>query len=328
MTWLYAPSACSTGTEDSSSPADSQEPTYEPWLVLSGTATRRPSSWPGWKRRPWIAHLSGTMSRPSTARRGVAAWISSLPASTANRSRPQDSVEVSMTSDGSGPTSPGSSLTWDRDTCSWRTSPDLFGSVFHTSSPTLPTSGSMRNGVVSQRPPLEPVTDVNGSGYWPTTTTMDAYGLGGNPNTTGSHGTTLTDRAVRMWGTPVARDDQKSPEAHMAMKEAMGRNTVTSLTVQVKMWPTPLARDGKGEPGTNFNQSNLVRSVGLHHPTTTTPGTDGSPKADLNPRFVAALMGVPWDWLNPCTPVETDSYHAWLRKHSPNWRLELASDER
>lgn len=34
-----------------------------------------------------------------------------------------------MMSDGSGQTLPGSLLTWDRATCSWRTSPDLFGTA-------------------------------------------------------------------------------------------------------------------------------------------------------------------------------------------------------
>lgn len=62
---------------------------------------------------------------------------------------------------------------------------------------------------------------------------------------------------------------------------------------------------------------------GRHDPTTGPDGNTGSNKADLNPRFVAALMGVPWDWLNPCTPVATDLYHEWQRKHSPPWRLEL-----
>jgi hypothetical protein len=116
---------------------------------------------------------------------------------------------------------------------------------------------------------------------WPTPTGMDSRASGGNPNTTGAHGTTLTDRAVRMW-------------------------------------PTPQARDFKGEPGNDFNVSNLVRSVGRHHPTTPTDGESGSPKADLNPRFVAALMGVPWDWLTPSTSVATDSYRQWLHTHSCN----------
>lgn len=110
---------------------------------------------------------------------------------------------------------------------------------------------------------------------------MDAYGSGGNPHTTGTHGTTLTDRAVRMW-------------------------------------PTATASDAEG---------NGMRS-GEHGPpdqTTTTAGPNGPAKADLNPRFVAALMGVPWDWLNPSTSVETDSCLEWQRKHSPPWRLEVES---
>ena len=185
----------------------------------------------------------------------------------------------------------------------------------------------MRNGVVSRRQPLAPLTDATGSGFWPTTTTMDACGSGGNPNTTGSHGTTLTDRAVRMWGTPVARDDQKSPEAHMAMKERMGRNTPTSLTVQAKMWPTPRAsenenRTTKPAPSHGVTHGRTLAGEAQAHGrptrTTATDGNDGEPKADLNPRFVAALMGVPWDWLNPCTSVGTDSFHEWLRLHSLN----------
>jgi hypothetical protein len=50
-----------------------------------------------------------------------------------------------------------------------------------------------------------------------------------------------------MWPTPVARDDQKSPEAHMAGKARMPggpRHQPTSLTVLAKLWPTPTAADG------------------------------------------------------------------------------------
>lgn len=61
--------------------------------------------------------------------------------------------------------------------------------------------------------------------------------------------------------------------------------------------------------------------------TTPTDGSDGPPKVDLNPRFVEALMGVPPNWLTPCTSVATDSFHEWQQKHSPNWRLVLESDE-
>ena len=111
----------------------------------------------------------------------------------------------------------------------------------------------------------------------------------------------------------------------MAMKARMNRNTATSLTVQAKMWLTP--RAAEGSRGHDVQHGTGGPSLGLLVRTTTTDGTSGEPKADLNPRFVAALMGVPWDWLSPCTSVETDSYHEWRRKHSPNWRLVLASDD-
>lgn len=49
-----------------------------------------------------------------------------------------------------------------------------------------------------------------------------------------------------LWPTAVAQDDNKSPEAHLAMKARMKggpRNTVTSLQVMAKIWATPQARD-------------------------------------------------------------------------------------
>jgi hypothetical protein len=169
MTWLYVPdlpppSTSAPASDCSSSSPGSPGSAPKLWVTLSGTATQRPHSWPGWTRRPWTRRLFGTISRPLTAQRGVDEWISSLPVSLANRSAQPGKVEVSMTSDGSGQTLPGSLLTWDRATCSWRTSPDLFGPGSLTSSPTLPSSGSMRSGAVSPRPPLAPLIDGSGSG--------------------------------------------------------------------------------------------------------------------------------------------------------------------
>ena len=51
----------------------------------------------------------------------------------------------------------------------------------------------------------------------------------------------------------------------------------------------------------------LRRRAGHFHlaQTTQPDGKPGQPKADLNPQFVAALMGVPKDWLTPYTSEET-----------------------
>jgi len=173
---------------------------------------------------------------------------------------------------------------------------------------------------------LVPLIDDNGSGslpLWPSPIAGDSKQNGNSEAALAlGWGGTLTDRAVRMWGTPVARDDQKSPEAHMAMKAAMPggpRTEATSLTVQVKMWLTPKAQDGMAGNGMRSTQDGRQDEAGQlkaqvrmwpasrHAPTTTTDGPNGSPKADLNPRFVAALMGVPWDWLTPSTSAATDS---------------------
>lgn len=111
---------------------------------------------------------------------------------------------------------------------------------------------------------------------------------------------------AKMWGTPVARDDQKSPEAHLAMKQrALGRKpdaAVTSLTVQVK----------RNSPGL----ATIAALSGPQAETTTPDGPNGSQPVDLNPRFVEALMGVPPNWLTPSTSAETASYQRWLRLHS------------
>lgn len=240
MTWLYVPSICAMEAEDGSSLSDSPASTYEPWLELSGKPSRRPLSWHGWKTRSWIKLLSGTISRPSMADRGAAEWISSLPRSPASRSRRQVASWELTTTATSGPTHIGSLLTFDLESYSWRTAPSLFGSDGSTmSSGILPRSGSMLNGVCWRRRALGPLTIAVGSGCWPTPTWKDSERSGSIGTTT--RGITLTDRAVRMWGTPVAQDDNKSPEAHLAMKERMGggRTQPTSLQVQTKMWQTP-----------------------------------------------------------------------------------------
>lgn len=283
--WLHVPglsesSISAPDTADGNSPSD---PWFQraPSAMSNGTLTPHPFSWRGWQKRGWIRLLSGLTSPPSTVKRGVAGWMSSLPDSHANRSRPPAGNGASTTSVGCGLTLPESSVTWNPATSSWRTYDSLFNTDSPKSSTTLPISGLMRNGVVSRRPPLAPRTVVTAGGAWP---------------------------------TPRARDDQRSPEAHLAMKARMGgRKDVTSLTVLAKMWPTPRASDGTrgsdpphGDGGMSLKTTVLHNPAASHlDPTTTPDGTPTSPRADLNPRFVAALMGLPWDWLIHSTSAET-----------------------
>lgn len=105
MGWLYVP-----GLEEWNSDSDSPwESDTELLVTLSGKPTRRPSSWRGWRTRLWIRLLSGTISRPLTAARGVARWISSLQVCPVNPIVKPGNGRDTLTSARSGPSSSGSS---------------------------------------------------------------------------------------------------------------------------------------------------------------------------------------------------------------------------
>jgi len=96
-----------------------------------------------------------------------------------------------------------------------------------------------------------------------------------------------------MWPTPVAHDDGKTPEAHLAMKARMKggpRRKITSLAVMVKatergLWPTPIARDKRTFKGAQRSPN----AQGGEPLTVQVGGT-------LNPTWVEWLMRFPTGW--------------------------------
>lgn len=117
--------------------------------------------------------------------------------------------------------------------------------------------------------PSTPRTAGIGSGLWPTPDTPSggrSMPEGTTPTGKTPDGRKVTvglENAARMWPTPVANDDNKSPEAHMAMKQRMKggpRHTITSLQVMVK-----------AEEGTSLK---------------------------LNSAWVSRMMGYPDSWLD------------------------------
>lgn len=155
-----------------------------------------------------------------------------------------------------------------------------------------------------------------------------------------------------IWGSPEAN---LAAKANMARP----RTQATSLTIQALIWPTPRATDGErssgsdpdhGEGGPSLRQlAQRMKEAGqtARYPTpkhrdsrneasqgrrsdpdlsaflqdreTSGDGDDGPRRADLNPSFVAALMGLPPGWLTPSRPVATASFRRWRQRHSWVW---------
>ena len=286
MTWLHIPPQYTSApaTEGLSLPCGRGE--YAPWLTLSGTATQRPSSWNGWRSRAWIKPLFGTTSRPLMANLGAAAWISSLPVSHASLS-PQPGRVVDLTTTvGSGLQSQGLSLRYDPVSLCWRTCHQLFEQDYPLSSQTLPNSGSMRNGACTPQPTLVPLIEGNDGGVWPTPQAADGHKIG-----------------------------SMTPETAERRSAAGYQKMLASATV---LWPTPCARDAKGKPGPNAQMETLPGTASRRQETTPQPGHDGSAKVDLNPWFVASLMGLPPDWLTHSTSAVTALCHKQQQQQSNN----------
>lgn len=121
------------------------------------------------------------------------------------------------------------------------------------------------------------------------------------------------------WPTPVANDDNKTPEAHLAMKQRMGerdgtganRTQITSLQVMAKTveaWATPQSRDyrsgdnhgsprwdRKSQQGWSFNLNDEARLTGPG-PTPNGSTAETAKRGQLNPAFSRWLMGLPPEW--------------------------------
>ena len=122
---------------------------------------------------------------------------------------------------------------------------------------------------------------ISGSGFgsWPTPDT--AQGGAASPELIEwrkQQGKKTTVRleaiaCLAAWPTPVANDDNKTPEAHLAMKRRMGerdgsganRTAITSLQVMAQAlapWPTPMAgtpaQNGYNEAGNNDSSRRTV----------------------------------------------------------------------
>lgn len=206
-------------TLPSSSPATTAE--FEPaaYLQSSGTPTLRKSSDRVWKTRPWSHALFGAAICESSRQNAFEEWWTQRCLGSHAKTFHVQEKAMGFTGREAGCTSTSSTpfARWDAASYSWRTSERSLFEGLMLFSGRWPKSGSLRNGRVSRRPPLA----------------LHTRGSGGS---------------VSLWPTAVANDDNKSPEAHLAMKQRMKggpRGTITSLQVMSQQWTTPQSHDVK-----------------------------------------------------------------------------------
>lgn len=147
---------------------------------------------------------------------------------------------------------------------------------------------------------------------WQTPSAADV--MGGHLTRGGSRsGEMLLPGQAKTWPTPCAQEDNKTPEAHLAMKARMPggkRKTITSCQVAAESWTS----------------SRLVPVIEKH-------GEPLSPtrrilRRRLNPAFVCWLMGWSTWWTHPepisFAAAEMELYHS--KQQSRLWSLLGDSD--
>jgi len=344
MSWLYLPAEATPspvsrsvqGPEGLTSALPSPVPGIALFVTSSGKATLRPPSWRGWKTRPWIAHLSGTMLEPSMAARGVERWISLRAATHAPLSASRVNARVSTIPAIFGRTSPVSSANADLNGCFWKTSPIISTSVIARSEASWKNWATGLRKDSLQRQKLARLINDNGCLFWPTPNVAG----GGNPpenlvrkgnhfvRPSGKKAHLGLDQAAKMWPTPHANcmtgpgnggrlggvNLQTSaamwptPMASDGCKPSAGNRRSADLTHASRMWPTPAARDAKGANsrahvevnGTGRRHMDQLANFAVHSLPAREILRDGNNTCDtprtLNPQFVEALMGWPTGW--------------------------------
>jgi len=230
MSWLFSRALVEASSAAISSDGglyvpSSATPTPPPFSPL-GKTTRRSHPFP-----------SGMTCEPLTDDCGEAVLTFCLAASPVRTSPAPAREQASpVSAPVCGPKWRGSSVRWDRASCSWRTHPSSSAEGSESFSGTWPRWGTMRNGVCSELlTPVRP-TSASGSGSWPTPracsamaaiTPESAWAPGRFPNLE-----TVVGR--RMWPTPMAHDGKDCGSS----PSQAGRNSPT----------LPVAAGGKLNP--------------------------------------------------------------------------------
>ena len=274
--WLYVPpqflpctsaspgeaSACAQASEGSTSASTLSNPAIAQSLTWRGKPAPLPLWSRRWKAGGFIRRLSGLTLEPSTAARGAAAFISSLPEIPASRTALPDAGSAR-------PTTGSSSISLS----GWWRSAGLCVSSARTSrgTPTDSSACSSRHwkawaiavrSEYSARPGLALPTSGNDFSSWPTS----RVSRGGYTRDNGDpekERPTL-EGAAATWATPTAHDGRRpGADIHSTQGGNLSRDAAT--------WSTPRASDGeKGGPNQSFGAGGVpLPSQAANWPTPT-----------------------------------------------------------
>lgn len=303
--WLHVPksalSLSSAEEEDSISPSSKRLAAGPAlWCTSSGKPTQQPASWRGWRKRPWRKALCGTTLSPSTLKRGVERWISSLV------DRP---VRISP-SPGSAPGSTAKSRASSGSTSASSKSPapaSFSGKMWAGPQAEIFSASSTLSRKKDSAARVSPFvlltwehpSSDSASSSWPTAVTSDSRSSARSTTTTGvmNPGESLTDK-IRQWATPAASlinydETPESFEARSARLVEQGTRPLgANLGQDAKKWSTPQARDPKGKPKGDFNQANLVRDAHQWQTPRASDPEKGSPNQSLKGKPSLTAQGV------------------------------------
>lgn len=343
--WLFIPLssvralACSEKEREPDSSYSASD--IEPFATWSGKPLL-PHKLPAlWKREPLIRRLSGLTCSPSTAQRGVDAWICSLRDSRARTSASQAEGSGLMES---APVSSLTSLTSltiaTRRDSFWRTSapsllppPPLWTKPKASSSSARPPeswenwpiAGGTRNGSLFQRPTWAPRMGVPGGSALHGVSRWATPDCNTSSYSNGLMGPNLRQQSSN-WPTPRASMADCGSDSDQS-----GRPGIKDACEQ---WPTPASRDYRTPNSQESQESrnhkggeqlpNFVEHHFSHPVHSTLDGRELSPtgrtlRRRLNPAFACWLMGWPIWWTSPvlinCARSAMESYRFRLQSH-------------
>lgn len=290
--WIYIPNittfAASLSAQDMQASilaCISQSQNIALWLSSSGKLMRQPLSWRGWKTRPWLTRLYGTISNPSMADRGAAAFISSVPAIHASHSASLAHGEEQRILDTCGRMSRASSTRSSPSGSSAKMSKDISAWDLPTSRQNYGQWATRQRQACSLREKRGQAISGAGSSCWPTPTASDG---GYFPDLV------ISDQHLKMTG-PF--DCSMGSGGQFGLSTAARSWTSLWLVMKAMGWNPAEQSTGYSRPARVSFRSGTGSLIG-----------------DLisNPRFSDQMIGWPIGWSDPGRPVT--GFAAWLRR--------------